>query len=497
MAARLSPSSGGRVAPVALVAALALALALPAHGESRPRYGGAASGSVLGEPAGFDPIAARSVADTTVIALVFDTLYRVGPDGRIAAGLAAALPEVVGGKSRIALRSGVHFHNGAAVSAADVAASLARVKASAGAGWLLAGVDDIAVDGDALVLGTTRKDLPMLLAAPATAITPRGAAPRAGAPIGSGPFRVAAIKRDRIELEAYAEHHAGRAYLDRVTLRWFTSADGEARLYETGGADWSLRGATVFASGTPKHPTVQLDGPATILVYLGFGAAHAAITGNRDFRIAIDLALARGGFDGLGAGERTVPTRDPVPLDLGGPELPDAQRDARMGDARAALAAAAAAVPALAPDAIGRVSLEILLDSSRPDDREIAERVVIALDKLGVASTIAAVTAPELARRVDAGTCDLYVGQLATTVTTPALMYAAAYAAGGERAVADKLAGGGTLDLARVRAAFAKRLPIVPLVDRGVRLQIRRDLRGAWFDTGARLGVADLFRWDR
>ena len=480
-----------------VVVAAALALALPAFGESRPRYGGAAVGSVLGEPAGFDPIAARSVADTSVIALVFDTLYRIGPDGRIAPGLAAALPDLAGGKTRIAIRAGVHFHNGAAVTAADVAASLARVKASAAAGWLLAGIDDIAVDGDALVLGTTRKDLPAILAAPATAITPRGAAPRAGAPIGSGPYRVAAIKRDRIELEAYAEHHAGRAYLDRVTLRWFATADGEARLYETGGTDWSVRGATVFASGTPKHPTVQLDGPATILVYLGFGGGHAAITDNRDFRIALDAAIARGGLDGLGAGERTVPTRDPVPLELGGPALPDGHRDARLADAQAALAAAATAVPALAPAAIGAVTLEILVDGSRPDDREIAERVVIALDKLGVASTIAAATAPELARRIAAGTCDLYVGQLAIAVPTPALMYAAAYAVGGDGAVAVKLAGGGTIDTVRARAAFAKRLPIVPLVDRGVRLHVRRDLRGAWFDTGARLGVADLFRWGK
>lgn len=494
MAARLT-SRGPRSGLVA--AALALACALPARGESRPRYGGAVVGSVAGEPAGFDPVTARSVADTTVVALVFDTLYRVGRDGRVAPGLAAALPEVVDGKSRIAVRPGVHFHNGAALTAADVAASLARVKASPGAGWLLASVDDIAVDGDAVVLGTTRRDLATILAAPATAITPRGAAPKASAPIGSGPFRVARLGKDRLELEAYAEHFAGRPYLDRVTLRWFTTADGEARLYETGGADWSVHGATVFASGTPKHPTTELDGPATVLTYLGFGRRHAALTDNRDFRIAIDAAIARGGLDGIGAGERVVPTRDPVPAELGGPELTERERDAQLADATAALAVAAAAVPALAPAAIGKTPLEILVDSSRPDDREIAERVVNALDKLGVVATIAAVGAGELARRLDAGTCDLYIGQLAVPVATPALLYAAAYAAGGDRAVADKLAGGGAIDATRVRAAFAKRLPIIPLVDRGVRLHVRADLRGAWFDAGARLGVADLFQWDR
>jgi ABC-type transport system substrate-binding protein len=429
--------------------------------------------------------------------MVFDTLYRVGHDGRLALGLAAAMPEIVDGKTRIALRPGLHFHSGAALTVADVVASLERVKVNPTVGWLLTGVDSIAAEGDVVVLGTTRRDVATLLAVAPTAITPKGQAPRPGAPIGSGPFRVSAIKRDRIEFEAYAEHHAGRAYLDRVTLRWFTTADGEARLYETGGSDWSMRGATVFASGTPKHPTVTLDAPATVLVYLGFGRARAAITDNRDFRIALDAAIAREGLDGLGAGERTVPTRDPVPLDLGGPELPADHRAARMADAQAALAASAAVVPALAPDAIRGTSLELLIDASRPDDREVAERIVIALDKLGLAATIAAVTAPELARRVAAGTCDLYVGQLVTPVSAPALLYAAAYAMGGERGVADRLAAGGGFDATRARGAFAKRLPIVPLFDRGIRLHIRRDLRGAWFDTSGRLGVADLFRWRR
>ncbi|MEZ4404189.1 MAG: hypothetical protein R3B06_29475 [Kofleriaceae bacterium] len=154
-------------------------------------------------------------------------------------------------------------------------------------------------------------------------------------------------------------------------------------------------------------------------------------------------------------------------------------------------------MPALGPTERGKLTLEILVDSARPDDRELAERVVIALDKLGVAGTIAAVSAVELARRVAAGTADLYVDQLASVVATPAAWFAAAYAAGGERDVAAKLASGAPLDLVRARGAFSKRLPIVPLLTRGVRLQIRRDLRGAWFDPAARLGIADLFRTGR
>jgi hypothetical protein len=192
-----------------------------------------------------------------------------------------------------------------------------------------------------------------------------------------------------------------------------------------------------------------------------------------------------------------VPTRDPIPVDLGGPALGEAERVARLPEAQAALAAAAGAVPALAPARIGAASLEILVDASRPDDREIAERVVIALDKLGLAATIAAVAAPELARRIAAAGCDLYIGQLALQVATPVHLFAAAYAAGGEREVAVRLAAGPSIDLVRARGAFTKRWPIVPLVHRGVRLHLRRDLRGAAFEPSARLGIAELFRWGR
>jgi hypothetical protein len=339
--------------------------------------------------------------------------------------------------------------------------------------------------------------LAAILAAPQLAITPRGAPPRKDAAVGTGPFALVGRKKDRLELVAFDAHFAGRPYVDRVALRWFTSADGEAKLYETGGSHWSLRGATVFSGQTPKFPTDELEGPATVLVYLGFGQGQAAITGNRDWRVALDAAIARGGLAGLGTGERVAPTLDPVPAELGGPPLPDDARDSRAAAASAAMTRAAAAVPALAPDRRAAITLEVLIDASRPDDREVAERIVRALDKLGLRGTITAVAAPELARRVAAGACDLHVGQLAVSVASPGLLFAQAYAAAGERDVADKLVAGGSVDVARARGAFATRLPILPLYHRAVRVHHRRDLRGSWFDGASRLGVADLFMWDR
>jgi ABC-type transport system substrate-binding protein len=486
---------GARAVVAAAVAALA-SPALPARAEGRPGYGGAAVGTLLGEAASFDPVAVRTHADAAVVGLLFDTLYDVGPDGVVYPQLAAGLPDVQADKARIPLRPQLRFHDGSALTAVDVVATLARVRASAAAGWLLVSVSDITVDGDdvVLTLGAPRKDLARLLATPWTAVTPRGLAPRKDAPIGSGPFRLGARKRDRLELEAWEGHLAGRPYLDKLTLRWFVSAEDEAQLYETGGAHWSLRGATRFAGGSPKHPTTELESPATVLVYVGFGQAHADVLGNVDFRVALDAALARSGLATVGTGERSVPAADPVPVDLGGPALSAVAADPRIDVAEAALARAGVKVRALSRDRIGALSLEILVADSRPDDREVAARVARALDKLGARATITAVNATELARRVSAGACDLYIGQTTAELSTPAMLYAQAFAIAGDRGHADKLASG-AITGARMRETFAARLPIIPLYHRAVRVHHRADLRGAWFDSSARLGVPELFVW--
>lgn len=482
----------------AVVVALAVGVAASAAAETRPSYGGEVVGALLGEPATLDPVAVRSHADAAVVRMLFDSLYEVGPDGVVHPQIAAALPEVQQDQARITIRPDLRFHDGTPLTAADVAATLARVRASAAAGWLLVSVEDIAVDGDAVVLrlAQPRKDLARLLATSATAVTPRGLAPKKDAPVGSGPFRLAGRKKDRLELAAFEQHLAGRPYVDKVTLRWFTDASDEAQLYETGGSHWSLRGATRFAGASPKHPTTELESPATLLVYVGFGQAHADVTGSRDLRAALDAALARNGLTSVGTGERAVPAIDPVPHDLGGPALPAGAGDSRMPEAEAALARAAAGVKALGKDRIGALSLEILVADSRPDDREVAARVARALDKLGARATITAVSTNDFARRVASGACDLYIGHAAAELTAPAMLYAQAFALAGDRATADKLAAG-TVTAAQQRELFAQRLPIVPLYHRAVRIHHRADLRGAWFDASARLGVADLFVWSR
>lgn len=488
---------GARLTPLAALLAVVVTAAPAARGEGRPEYGGDVVGSLLGEPSTLDPVHARTHAEVTLVSLIFDTLYRFDDKGRVRPHLASALPRISADRltAHIPLVSGVTFHDGGPLSAADVAASLQRLAGDARAGWLLAPVRGVRA-GEGEVIIDLRRDTPelaQLLAAPQTSITPRGAAPAGDRAIGTGPFALRVIDRRarRVVLGAFDGHFAGRPYLDTVELDWFQDPDEEARRYERGLTHMSLRGAVAFSGHQPKFATDEVEGPATLLVFVGFGRAHKPVENSRDFRHALSLSVARTGFRGVGTGERVVPAVYPDAVDIGGEATDRADRSERPAEARAALARAARRVPQLA-GAASKLDLEVLIDKSRPDDREVAEKVVAALYRLGVRSHIVALATPAFAAHTQRGACDLYIGQLATPVPVPALATAAAFAVGGDDWTRRMLTKA-RLRPDGARVWFDQRLPILPLFHRAVRVHFRHDLRGVGFDGTTRLGLADVF----
>lgn len=514
-----------------LLVFLALCGTAAARAETRPPYGGTAVGSLLGAPVDLDPVRAHTHAEVTLVTLVFDTLYQVSPQANVQANpqasdserlvphLAAARPMVSadGLEVRIPLRPGVVFHDGSALGADDVAASLRRL-ADSPAGWLLAPVREIdsisasastgasagagisagagadVRSGGQIVLRLTRPmpDIGLVLSAPATSITPRGRPPRGDAPVGSGPFVLRRLDRARarVLLEAAPAHFAGRPYLNGLELRWFERADQEATAYEIGTLHLSLRGAVAYVGHTPKYHTREVTGPATVLAYAGAGS-RGAFHGVQA-RQALSLALERESFRGIGTGERVVPTLYPAPVALDGPATPASDRRAHLDRARRALDAARQSDAGLRTRLARGQELELIVDRSRPDDREIAENVAAALFRLGVGARIVELDAPAFAARVRRGDCDLYIGQMVLPAPSAALAFAAAFAAGGDGWARARLARG-ALDIEAARRTFAQNLPIVPLFHRAVRVHHRHDLRGVTLDHASRLSLADAF----
>ena len=479
-----------------LVLVLVLVLDPPrAAAEGRPRYGGIVEATLLGAPATLDPLAAQSHAETTVAGLVFDTLYELASPGVPQPHLAAG-PPVLDEKQttvHVAIKKGIRMHDGSELTAQDVAASLERARMSAR--WLLAPVLGVRADVDAVVLSLRAPvpDLTLLLSLPQLAITKAGRPP-GDRPVGSGPYAVDAFDRSRrrLALRAFDDHFAGRPYIDQLALTWYDRPDGEARRFETGKSQISARGAAAFAGGQPAYRSDDVESPPALLVYIGFGRAHAAITNDRGFRRALDLALSRGGLTTISSGERVVPTRLPVPVEAGGTLLDVRGKVGDLAAARAQLADAARRVPALAANKLGSLRLEILVEDTRPDDRQIAERVVLALDKLGIAAVITPVAAHVLRDRVAKGQGDLWIGQHAVPVTAQQVWWSAAFAAGGDDWSVSALQTG-AIDPGVAAKEFAQRLPIVPLMFRSVRMWHPTNLRGISFDASARPCYDNLF----
>jgi len=485
----------GQVGAMRVIVVVACVATL-AHAETRPRYGGKVEGALSGAPVTFDPVAAQTHAELTVVGLVFDTLYTVGADGVVQPHLALGPPvfDPARTSAHIALRRGVQFHDATPLSASDVADSLERVRTKVG--WLLAPVTAIRASGDGvdLTLRVPVAELSTLLALPQTAITKHGQAPAAGKPIGSGPFAVDGFDpvNKKLGLKAFDEHFAGRPYLDRLELGWFDTPDGEARRFETGAAQLSGRGVGAFAGAQPKYQASHVESPAALLLFVGFGKQHAQITGDKMFRRALDLALDRGALVTITTGERTLPTRLPLPIEAGAPVLDAAGRAGDATAARAVLDDAGKRIAALARPGLDAVKLVIIIDETRPDDRELALRVSRGLDKLGIHFTIEAVAADKLRDRAAKGDCDLWIGQLAAPVSVAVAWWGMAFAAGNDGWAQAQLAAG-ALDPADAIKEFGGRLPIVPLMFRSLLVWYRTDVHGLGFDASGRPGLADLY----
>src|SRR5262249_37438723 len=161
-------------------------------------------------------------------------------------------------------------------------------------------------------------------------------------------------------LRAYPGHFAGRPFLDRLLLRAFASRSEEAGSYEIGALEASRHGPSAFEGGAPKHATLVVDGPTTVTVFLALGWALPEEL-VRPLQAALVGALGRERLRRLASGP-SVAAAAAAPAALGGPSTRPQADPAR---ARAALEAAL-------PGRHLRVGL--LVDSSRADDRAIADR---------------------------------------------------------------------------------------------------------------------------
>ena len=220
-----------------LSAVLTVSLAAPLAAQT-PKRGGTLVVGMSQDLPGLDPHPSTSTITYQVLSLVYQGLVDFDRDLKIRPVLAESWQVSPNGKEwTFALRKGVKFHNGRALTASDVKFSLDRIldpKTAARGRGALGIIESVqVVDPQTVRVHLTRPSGAFLsrIAGTYQAILPpeavQGPAFKA---IGTGPFQLTEWKtNERVELKRFDGYwEAGLPYLDAVTLK--PVPDGTVRL---------------------------------------------------------------------------------------------------------------------------------------------------------------------------------------------------------------------------------------------------------------------------
>jgi ABC-type transport system substrate-binding protein len=197
-----------------------------------------------------DPALARTPDEREVLSNVYETLFSVDERGAVVPALCESWEMLEAGWAfRLTLRRDLRFSNGEPVSAAAVAASLARtarvraaelpaalasIRGIGDAGEYLTGIEIESDEVFTIHLTEAVPLFPSLLADPAVAIV----RDVRGELLGIGPFRIEAIGVDRVVLERNVEsHESGAPNIDAIEFRAGLSPAVMALEFRTGNLD--------------------------------------------------------------------------------------------------------------------------------------------------------------------------------------------------------------------------------------------------------------------
>ncbi len=202
-----------------------------AAAETRPQYGGTLHVAMRAAPSSLDPADSTqpdSFARRSLTMLIFETLVTIGDNGRVQADLAVSWQESAGHQRwQFQLHRGVRFHDGTALSAEIVAASLRMANPS----W------KVITDGGSVVVERDAPDPDLLaeLALPRNAIAKRNTG---GVPSGTGPFYISDWQPEKkLTLAAEENYWGGRPFLDSVEIEMGRSFRDQMMALELGKAD--------------------------------------------------------------------------------------------------------------------------------------------------------------------------------------------------------------------------------------------------------------------
>jgi peptide/nickel transport system substrate-binding protein len=281
---------------LALTAALVVALSLAAPAQAQPKKDTAVLAMTL-EPPGLDPTAgaASAIAEITLYN-VFETLTKIGPDGRATALLADSWTSTSDLRTwTFKLRPGVRFQNGEAFNAAAVKFSFERAgnkdstnkdKAT------FANIERIDTPDAGTVVLVLKNGNPDLLfqlgQATAIIVEPKSVASNATQPVGTGPYKLENwAKGSAVTLVRWDGFRSVKDIkLRRVTMRFISDPAAQVAALLSGDVD-------AFARVAVARSLQQFQGNKKFQVLVGGSRAKTIVAMNNKRKPLDDVRVRR------------------------------------------------------------------------------------------------------------------------------------------------------------------------------------------------------------
>lgn len=274
----------------------------------------------VGRPDRINPLLAfQNDVDADLCALIFSGLTRIAADGQVMPDLAERWEAGDDGRSfRFYLRKNAFWHDGKRVTTEDVlfTLDLLRQAAAAEEPGIAPFWRDVRVvsEGDDTVLITLPAPFAQFPSYATIGILPRHglketsleavkASPFNRAPVGTGPFMLAALTDSRAVLQPNPRYWFGKPHLNRIEFRFYPNTEAQILALRRGEADGALivgRSPAAVQSALAserRFAIVPLPYNATETLY--FNVLSQQLT-DLDVRQALALAVDRDALAALG-----------------------------------------------------------------------------------------------------------------------------------------------------------------------------------------------------
>jgi len=347
-----------------------------------------------------------------------ETLLDVGPKGEIVPGLAASMSlDRSGTIWSFPILPGRYFHDGNAVTAEAVAASLRLSSMVAASPLRQAPIGSIGVEGNAVVISLLKPYalLPAILASSSLVILAPAsydANAEIRSLIASGPYQLVKFEDgERLETVAVRRTADGGPSVQRVIYQVVDDAETRARMVETGGAHIASTILPVTAVRLRTNSTLNVvSTPSLRLRYVMVNSSHQAL-GDRRVRHALSLSMDRVGAaravlrDQSFAATQMFPPILPEWCLAGETKLPfDPERAERLLDEAGWHRNPASGMRERDGQ---RLSLELLTYAWRPELSPLSQIMQAQWRKIGIDTNVDIVNTERIVRRAREGTLEL------------------------------------------------------------------------------------------